>query len=586
MPLDLEIADPVEISGLPATISSHIQLGIAEPVVITGLPLLVLEPPAAPTTTPNGVKARVLDEDGVFIAHLPHTQGLRWLDEHNSPGGGSVDYKRYDDLETALQAEGKALWQAGNQILISVGARDIFRLVLDAKGGYRIDEITGARVDSWSGMGALGVLNSGMIEPEYGWRKEATEERSFDYGSNPGIGGWRVASEWRKPVGKPVRKSWRWTYHRRHLPKGWPDRKAQWLWWKNPDAKGVPDEICYFASGFTITKPGRYKFWVCGDDTLEFQVDGEIRATVGPGGWKQPTTVVLQLSAGAHYVASKVQNSPATDGNSNRSGFLCSIARVTSDGDVIAYVRRTNPTHWTVRRQLSGPPGWFAAQILRQLVAEQVLRGCAGHGGIFVGFSTTQDSARVAWINRQDLALLVGTLGLEYVQRMVETGIDVAMTPGLVLKAWRKRGVDRSKIVRLKAARRSDESAAQLPAIRNVLHGRARSGWVERTAPSSLTAYGRRETVITMGSSRSTTQTAASLRTMIDDVAYPPQTVEVKLSGAAGPQPYVDFDVADWVSYRAAGMTTWGRWRVMSIAGETNPSGLPDWTVQLYEDAA
>jgi len=88
-----------------------------------------------------------------------------------------------------------------------------------------------------------------------------------------------------------------------------------------------------------------------------------------------------------------------------------------------------------------------------------------------------------------------------------------------------------------------------------------------------------------VGSSRSRVQTAAMVGALLPDMAEPPQTVEVKVSGATGKwQPYRDFNVGDWVSFKPSEAVTWRRFRVMSIAGEVNEAGHPDWTLQLYED--
>jgi hypothetical protein len=575
----------VAVSGDDAVPVAQLAAESADPVRVYGLPAVVRTPDPTPTTAPDAVHARVLDSAGNFVRHLPRAQGLRWLDEFNTAGSGSIDVRTFSETVAGTTTSEPGI-AAGSQVMISVGNTDVFRLVLDAEPGYRIDESSGDKVDAHVGAGALGVLNSGMCIPEYGWRAEGTEERSFDYGSNPSIGGWLVPSEWKTPVGKPVRKSWRWTYKKRHLPKGWPDKRAQWLWWRNPDAKNVANETNYFRSSFTLASARRVKFWICGDDTLEFQVDGEIRATTGPGGWRKPTKVVLHLSAGTHYVAAKVTNTSGSSGNQNRSGFLCSIARIDGDGDVVEWLRRTTPSTWTVRRQRSSAPGWFAAQILRQLVAEQQARGCAGHSPVTFGFTTAADSAGVGWVGRQELSVAVETLALDYIQQMVETGIDVAMTPSLVLHAWRSRGADRSRWVRLNQhdTHALEESGSQPPPIRNVAAARALTGWVVRENAASIAAVGRRETGISLGSSRSLTQTAAAVGSMLPDMADPPQTIEVKISGATGKwQPYRDFKVGDWVGYRAAGATTWTRFRVMSIGGEVNDAGYPDWTIQLYE---
>jgi hypothetical protein len=581
------IAGSTTVAGLSTTAKHVLEADLADDVAVYGLPATVLTPPPTVQATPDMVRARVLDSSGTFICHLPHAQGLRWLDEHNTAGAGSIDVRRYDDVETAHPG----VWAAGNHVVVSVGSTDVFRLILDADAGYRLDEATGERVDAWAGPGALGILNSGECLPEYlaaGYvpRAESTEERTFDYGSDPTKGGWLVSREWKTPVGKLVRQSWRWTYKKRHQPKGWPEKKAQWIWWKNPDATSGVDETCYFRSSFTLSSPTRVKFWVAGDDTLEFQVDGEVRVTTGPGGWRKASTVVLHLSAGTHYVAAKVANTPSSGGNQNRSGFLCAIGKLNGDGDVTSWLRRSNTTAWTVRRQLTSPPGWFAGQILRQLVSEQITRGCAGHSGITLGFGTATDSAGVAWAGRQELSISVGTPALDYVQQLVEAGLDVAMTPSLRLNAWRSRGADRSSYIRLDqgTARALEEAASQLPAIKNVVYAKAASGWVVRSDSTSVAARGRRESMASFGGSRSTTQTSRALTQMLPDLADPPQTIEVKLSGATGTwQPYRDFNVGDWVSYKPAGATTWGRFQVMSIAGEVNDAGHPDWTLQLYE---
>jgi hypothetical protein len=577
MPVITAGVGTLDVSGLGAGRASVLEADASEPIQVTGLPASVDVVTETPSSTPDSVRARLLTSTGVFVRHLTRLDGLRWLDEHNSPGAGSIDMRR--DLDQLA---------AGNQIVVSVGSRDVFRVVLDSEAGFRIDATRG-RVDAWAGTGALGVLNSGMVIPEYGWRPEATEERSFDYGSDPTKGGWFVSREWRTPVGKLVRKSWRWTYKKRHQPKGWPEKKAQWLWWRNPDAKHTANETCHFGDGsFTLASAGRVKFWVAGDDTLEFQVDGEVRATTGPGGWRKVTKFVLNLSAGTHYIGAKVQNTAGSSGNQNRSGLVFAIARINGDGDVTKWLLRSSPSTIKVRRQLSAPPGWFAAQIIRQLVFEQAARGVAGHSPITYGFTTAKDSHGVAWSTRQEVAIPVGTNGLDWMQQMVEAGLDVAMSPSLRLDVWRKRGSDRSRTVRIDQGdqKPTDESGNQEAPIRNVAYGRAKSGWVGVSSASSIAARGRRETLVSLGGSRSSQQTLTTLLQMLPDMANPPQTWQVSLSGASGgKQPYRDFAVGDWISYRPPGRTTWARCRVMSIEGVVNPAGYPDWTLQLYEDA-
>jgi hypothetical protein len=577
-------AGATTVSGLAGSLVADLDVEATDPIAVDGVDISFDTVENTTYSTPAAVRARVLDSSGAFVRHLDKLDGLRWLDEFNTAGAGSIDMLRYFN-GTDTSASG--VLSAGNQIMVSVGANDIFRIVLDSEPGYRVDE-AGNRIDAWAGVGALGVLNSGMVIPEYGWRNEATDQRSFDYGSDPTKGGWLVASEWKTPVGKPVRSSWRWTYRKRHLPKGFPTRGAQWLWWRNPDSTASVDETCYFRSSFTLSQTRRVKFWVCGDDTLEFQVDGETRITTGPGGWKKTSTLVMTLSAGTHYVAAKVTNTPGSTGNQNRSGFLCAIGRLDGNGDVTKWLRTSNPSSWTVRRQRTSAPGWFVGQIIKQLVSEQIARGCAGHSGITYAFSTTADSANRAWIGRQEVQIPVETLGLDWIQQMVELGVDVAMSPALKLYVWRRRGADRSPTIRLGSGANTaplDDSGSAEPSIRNVAYARSRTGWVGVTNSGSVASRGRREIGVSLGSARSSAQTAAQLNQMLPDLADPPQTFQLVISGASGgPQPYTHFNPGDWVSARPSGKTAWTRCRVLSIAGEVNPAGHPDWTISLVED--
>jgi hypothetical protein len=119
-------ATAVAVSGLPATVRDNQEVDLADPVQIFGLPATPVFAPAAPSPNPDAVRARVLDDAGAFICHLPRADGLRWLDEFNSPGAGSIDTRRYDDVET----DHPGLWAPGNQIIVAVGSTDVFRIIL------------------------------------------------------------------------------------------------------------------------------------------------------------------------------------------------------------------------------------------------------------------------------------------------------------------------------------------------------------------------------------------------------------------------------------------------------------------------
>src|SRR5438477_7422424 len=91
-------AGAINVSAAAGVIQSKMAGEAADSIQVYGLPGTVRSPDPTPQTTPDTVRARVLDSTGAFICHLPHTQGLRWADEFDTAGAGSIDVRRYDDL--------------------------------------------------------------------------------------------------------------------------------------------------------------------------------------------------------------------------------------------------------------------------------------------------------------------------------------------------------------------------------------------------------------------------------------------------------------------------------------------------------
>ena len=71
------VAGNTNASGLSATVAHVLEADLSDDVAVYGLPATVLTPPPTPQTTPDAVRAKVLDSAGNFICNLPHAQGLR-----------------------------------------------------------------------------------------------------------------------------------------------------------------------------------------------------------------------------------------------------------------------------------------------------------------------------------------------------------------------------------------------------------------------------------------------------------------------------------------------------------------------------
>jgi hypothetical protein len=292
--------------------------------------------PRAPSTSP------------AFIANLPDAQGLRWLDEHNTAGAGSIDYRRYD----AVEAEHPNLWTAGNQIMIAVGGIDVFRLILDSEGGYRIDADTGDRTDSWPGTGPSGSSTPACAPPSTGIGARGHRRPDLRL---------RVQPEHRRLVrllgvaqaDRPAAPQVVALDLQEAAPaQGLRDKKAQWLWYRDPDSKNSANETCYFSDSFTLRTARRVKIWAAGDDTLEFQLDGEVQITTGPGGWRglEGRAEPLRRHALGRREGLEHPGSTATrtgPGSSARSPAWTATA--TSSAWLLAPPRGT----WKIRRQLS-----------------------------------------------------------------------------------------------------------------------------------------------------------------------------------------------------------------------------------------
>lgn len=526
----------------------------------------------------SGTLVSVYDPTLAFISHVPRRTGVRWGDELNQPNAFSLTMQLDDELLTTVHP---SLMNRGRIVTMSTeGAKRRSYVIEQREIEYAADGA--ARAITVSGRGVLALLGHGEVYPESpgtsgGIRWDQADNRAFDYGSLDGP--WRVTSEWVTPVGL------RWddpSSIRKGLPAKYPDPAAEWLWITDPNAP-TPPQYCYFRGGFSLTSTTRVKIFAQGDERMRMKLDGE-EIIVKGSRWWDLNVYTTTLEAGYHLLASRVQ-ALQHNGANNPAAFLCSVAAVDRNGKILRWIKRSAPSGFLVRQLLPGDdaPGWFPASVLKLLVNEGKERNTHTFDAMTFGFDDTNDTDSNAWTVRHDQSFDIGVSYLDVLEKLVEDGMDVDMSPTLEINAWKERGTDLSDTVRLippyvKSLKVTSNEAA----MKNRALVRGATGWLQYNDGTSESANGRRETLMTLGGALSDSQARRVAIAGLGDLKDPLITVEVTIDSELGPQPFVDFNVGDTVSsYTDGGSIV--PCRVMSVGcAENDETGVNTFTVQLY----
>lgn len=522
------------------------------------------------------VTVDIYQPDGTTLiaADLSRRKGVRWQDDFNLPGAGSVQLH----LNDAILSTYPALLDEFNIARISVDGTPVKAFVCDQQARVNVADPS----DLWvtlSGQGVMSLLSNAVVYPEYPLYRASADERGFDYGAKDG--GWLVTADWVRPVG--VRQGA--SVLRRGAPTYWPDPYAQWLWSSHPDLNSDPGHN-YFRGAFHLTTACRVKIFAAADNSMRLQLDNNTVLSTNGRAWRTPVTFTIDLNSGWHLIAADVNNNPSATGGDNPAGFLCVVAQVDRNNRIIQILRRTHPDTFRVR-SYGPPPGWFAASILKTLVSEAQTRGVEGLTDVTFGFSDTLDSDGVAWTGRQDRSFEIGTRDLlDVCAQLSETDMDVDLDATMTLQAWADRGSDLSGTVTLSPTGDvlASESTSNASAVRTRALVRHAAGWVEVVDTAAQSAHGRREAGLQLGSTSSDTQAERLALSALGDLGEPEVTLTATITSAVGPQPYADFDMGDVITCPGVDGTL-GAARVMSITADENDDGLLTYTLQLYPEA-
>lgn len=529
----------------------------------------------------TAIAVSVYQADGTtLIANVPRRRGAQFLDELNGDGHGQFEIHLDDQLLTAHPT----LLDGGNIVKMrpASSAAPVFAWQIEDVGPALTPQ--GERADRWAtvqGGGVRTLLATGTLYPEHGLTANSADDRGFTAASD--TGSWLISADWVTPHGVAQNAD---PTARGGYPTGWPDGLAQWIWSSDPTLSAAAGRN-WFRSTFTLAAAANVGIYATGDNVMSMSLNGDVVLEsddlTDPWSWKTMFYKALELPAGTYTVAARVDNLAAA--TLNPGGFLCTIATLDANEIPVTLLRHTDTANWKVHSYAPPEPGWHAASVLKKVIEESQARSEVQVVPLTLGFTDTTDSASVAWTDIISERFPIGGDLLTMLGRLIELGLDVEVTPGLVVNAWARRGTDLSASVRLLPGRSVMQQvpSARYGALRNSAIVRHGTGWVAVEDATSIAAHGRRSTSLTLGSADSDAQATQQAHAFFDESAHPQVSLPVSLTSLVGAQPYADFGLGDTIT--APGFTgALGPARVMSLAGNETSEGVISWDIVLYPE--
>jgi hypothetical protein len=194
---------------------------------------------------------------------------------------------------------------------------------------------------------------------------------------------------------------------------------------------------------------------------------------------------------------------------------------------------------------------WAAAsagQIMGDLLAEAIARGALRD--VTFDFTDALDSSGAPFEVLLDLSERAGSDLLRVAMRHAELAVDVQMTPQLELRYFNSRGVDRTAGPAAVVLRPGQVASVGLEGegvIKNTLLVEGPTGFSDRQHAGSAATYGRREGYLALANAKSADQINLAADRVLGEQATPADAISLEIVDGAGPQPYVDFDLGDYV---------------------------------------
>lgn len=524
---------------------------------------------------------KMYEPDGTtFIAFVDDYLDLTAMEELEGQGGGSLTLA-FDNVTLAAYPQ---LLAYRNVVKVKIGA-DVVAAFYIAKKTTTVVGEGAAASEAWtvSGPGLNAWLDESVLFHEF-TSAYSGSTRWFNWGSKAGA--WYTNFNWGSPTRVKKRGGSDFTQPGnpfRYRPANWPtaaDGNVWWVWDRATAWQGAPAGDLYLRYPWTVAADDtNYRLYFTGKGRVDVLLDGEPLVKVRDVGAVRRTYVAdFTLDAGQHLVALRTRN------GGGFAGVIAVLIRVTEDAEgeeVETVVSRTGGTNWYCLAYPASEPGWTAGEVLGALLTEAQTRNVVSADYLTTGFTDDVDSDGVAW-TRYFWSFGVGDTYWTVVQSMKDrTGTDIRVHPQThVLDAWVSRGTDLSATVELTAAEHVQDLTEEIDvAIRNLYLVASDEGWSTRQYAASVSAYGRIEAYLDVGSLEGASATAVATATL-QRAAIPAESVTVTYYPDSSNTPWADFNVGDRISVATKDGQT--DRRVMSIAMRSNEqTGAVDYTIEL-----
>jgi hypothetical protein len=453
------------------------------------------------------------------------------------------------------------------------------------RGGVKRDVLArGARVAEVGGVSLLQAWGrDAVVRPEYAGAnmpRAAGEERvigwqssAYDPDDDPSV--WVDINE----------------DTRAFYPNNWPlASDAVWV-----TCSGSGDRKLY-RGWLTVTgsaaRPIRLFF--SSDDSAFVWVAGELMIQTNDTemGWKKTYTKDLSLEPGTYAVAVSVDVHVAVDvtGPSTTSDpMILAVGLLGGDGEVGSWLLVSNETDFVGARVSStaATPGPTPGGVALLLMAEAQARNVTTWDALTADFDGAEDSDGQAWgeVEERSLRYSVDTYAAVF-SGMGDVEFDPRITPGLVLQARRFEGQDRTTGDAPVVIRRADNATTiqetTIGVAATVLDSYCRDGHLTITDSAGVSAYGRREGGVELGTAASMSQARRVVLSALGQMAHVGTSADVEFIAVPGCVPYADFWPGDTVLVSSGDGSTTVERRVLALAFRGGERPVR-WTAEVGE---
>jgi hypothetical protein len=514
------------------------------------------------------VTAELFNPTGITsLGVLTNARNIKWQHELSKKGSASFEVPLADAGSITDRCIVKFSWRGAVRFGCRIVAEQC-TLAVDGKRWIKFDNQPGL----------LSMLGDAVVYPEYPLTRKSAADRAFGFMSL--AGSWRDPADWGAPAGYLMSAE---TTARVGKPEAILPYNPYWISTAGPATNVSAGAIDWFRYQFTTASDGTLSILTTADNFLTLYIDGEEQLRPDPANthaWRDAFTVPAFLKAGTHVLAAKAENIwGGTIAGVSPIAFVLVALNLDSAGIPTGVLLKTDLTHWECYTT-TGEPGWRRAQVLGKLHAEAVARSVPGPSNLTLGFDDTLDTDGQSWTDVGSYVFPIGSLPLDEVaSQLCEASMDVDVDPiTMTLNAWKRRGSDLSSTVTLTlgdagGSLKQYDTTRQAAAHTAILTQLSDGQWVETLDSAGVTASGRLEVGISVGSASTLVSAAASATDLLAVYAQQQVSVTGEPSSLVGAVPYVDYGLGDTITvpgHRASG-TLKGRVLSITVDGSQTP---------------